>query len=445
MRHIVALIALLCPLAAPFVSDSAACTCAGQSPCQLFNGAGAVFVGDVIEVKRAGTQVVARMHVRHVLKGQVGQVVSVRSGSGSSSCDVHFEIGHRRLVFAGGSVDDFSVSVCSGGGVLAPDAPLPTLPVPGRLSGLVADVPIARIARSRVDGSNPAVPVTSGRIWFDTPSGRRETAIDSSGRFQFDNVDPGEGMLHADVGPAYEARPTHFAIRDVTDCDVVFVSARPAGRLAGSVVGPDGRGVAGIQLELRPHVEPDVSYPLGTQTETDPSGRFEFRGLTAGEYVLGVNVGVLPSVGNPYAALYYPGVPDRAGATVLSVGGGGGPELDAPFVLPQALPTRALTVSVKCRDGSIPPILSVDAVASDRSSRAEHEFSRDRATATMTLLRDVAYDLEIKASFPRPDHDTFLTSRVVERRHVEAGEATTPINVVAPFVACDRRERLTPR
>jgi hypothetical protein len=326
--------------------------------------------------------------------------------------------------------------------VLSANTPLPTLPpVPGRLSGLVADRPIERIARSREDGSDPTVPVTSGRIWFETPSGRRETTIDSNGRFQFDNVDPGEGMLLADVGPAQEARSTNFSLQDVKDCEDVFISARPAGRVAGSVVGADGRGVAGVYLNLRPHIEPKVSYPVGTQAETDASGRFEFRGLDAGEYVLGVNLDVPPGVSTPYSTLYYPGVPDRASANVLSIGAGGVPELEAPFVLPLALPTRTLSVSVKCRDGSVPPILSVEAVASDRSSRVEHEISHDPRTATIRLLRDVAYDIEIQASFPRPDHDTFLQPSVLERLHVDAWADIMPVNVVAPFAACARRER----
>jgi hypothetical protein len=442
MRKCVVLIALLCPFAAPFVNESAACSCVERSPCQIFNGAGAVFLGDVIDVQQGATEVVARMQVRHVWKGQVGQVVSVRGGSSGSSCDVHFEVGQRRLVFAGGSADSFSSGVCSGGGVLSANMPLPNLPpVPGRLSGRVADIPIERIARSREDGSDPTLPVTSGRIWFDTPSGRRETTIDSNGRFQFDNVDPGEGTLQADVGSAHEARSTNFSIRDVTDCEDVFVLARSAGRLAGSVVGADGKGVAGVHLNLRPHIEPKVSYPVGAHAETDASGRFEFRGLDAGEDVLGVNLDVPPGVSNPYSTLYYPGVPDRASANVLSIGAGGAPELESPFVLPPALPTRTLSVSVKCRDGSVPPILSVEAVASDRSSPVEHEFSRDPGTATIRLLRDVAYDIEIQASFPRPDHDTFLQPRVLERLHVEAGADMMPVNVVAPFAACARRER----
>ena len=69
MRQCVVLIALLCPLAAPFVNESAACSCVKQSPCQIFNSAGAVFLGDVIGVQQGATEVVARVQVRHVWKG----------------------------------------------------------------------------------------------------------------------------------------------------------------------------------------------------------------------------------------------------------------------------------------------------------------------------------------------------------------------------------------
>ena len=436
------LVVLLCPFLAPFVSESAACSCVERSPCQTFAAASAVFVGDVISVQQGATEVVARLQVRHVWKGQLDEIVSVRGGSSGSSCDVHFEVGQRRLVFAGGAAGSLSTWLCAGGGVLPAAAPLPNLPpVPGRLSGQVADIPFEGIARNRKDGSDPAVPVTSGRIWFDTPSGRRETTIEADGRFKFDNVDPGEGTLQADVGPAYEARGTDFRLEDITDCEEVFVLARPAGRLAGSLVGADGNSVAGVYLSLRPRIEPDVSYPVGTQTKTDATGRFEFRGLDPGEYVLGVNLDSAPSPDNPYSPLYYPGVLDRAGATVFSIGAGRAPELDAPFVLPPALATRTLRVNVTCRDGSIPPIVSVDAVASDRSARIEHASARDRGTVTLRLLKDVAYDLEIKASFPKPEPDRSFDPRLLQKLHVEAGAMLTPVDIVAPFAACAARER----
>ena len=103
------------------------------------------------------------------------------------------------------------------------------------------------------------------------------------------------------------------------------------------------------------------------------------------------------------------------------------------------LPTRTLSVSVQCRDGSTPPVVVVEASASGRSTQAEYEMSRDSGTATIRLLGDVAYGIEIRASFPTPDYDTLLRVRVLEKLHVEAGSDIPPVTVVAPFVSCARR------
>ena len=446
MRWCIVTTACLWTLAGPFVRESAACSCVPRSPCQIFDSASAVFLGTVVDVQEDKARQVAHIQVERVWKGQLDTIVSVATSPGTTaSCSAEFKVGQRRVVFASGSANDYSTSFCAGGGVLAPGGRVPDLPpVAGRVSGRVYELPFEGLMRSRESGDDPSVPVPSARVWFETPAGRRETTADADGRFQFDLVPPGPIALQFDLGPALEVAFGHtFALANTSDCAAPHIVARPSGRVVGRVQDKEGRPVGGVHLNLVPHVESRESTSREAYAKSDASGRFEFKGLGAGEYVLGINIRRPPRGDHPYAAVYYPGVGELAHAQVLGVGAGDAGELEQPFVLPRALPTRELTVEVVCRDGSVPPLVTLDLVARGDRPSSDHEASHQKGRMTVPLLRDVAYDIDIKASIPLPRPDTSGRWRpeLIRSLHVEAGTELAPVRLTAPFTDCAERQR----
>ena len=96
-------------------SIARACSCVEYlSPCQAFQGAGAVFVGKAVsfsdspsEEKFRGNKYVYqertyRFLVQEPLKGVKDAEVQVETGRTDSSCHVDFEIGQSYLIYAGG-------------------------------------------------------------------------------------------------------------------------------------------------------------------------------------------------------------------------------------------------------------------------------------------------------------------------------------------------------
>jgi hypothetical protein len=130
----------------------------------------------------------------------------------------------------------------------------------------------------------------------------------------------------------------------------------PLSQVSGALRDHQGLPAAGIRMELaKLRNGGQMDWPDDTQT--DPEGRFHFSELTAGTYLLGINLREDPSVGVPYPRTYYPGVRDRQQATLVDV-----QEMSSlvmrPLSLPSRLVGRNITVQVVWPDGR--PAINAD-------------------------------------------------------------------------------------
>jgi hypothetical protein len=121
----------------------------------------------------------------------------------------------------------------------------------------------------------------------------------------------------------------------------------PLSQVSGTLQDQMGLPAAGFRIELAGASDKAQMY---RQTQTDSGGRFDLSDVTAGKYVLGVNLQQPPSVEVPYPRTYYPGVQDREQATVVDV-----PEMSSLVLQPLPLPPRLqegkIAVQVSWSDG----------------------------------------------------------------------------------------------
>ena len=97
-----------------------ACSCAPPLPPQQeLAESSAVFAGEVVATEELNggqpdSELVARVAVTEVWKGEVHEVVEVRTAADGAMCGVGFEVGREMLIYAGvGDDDRFGTHLCT--------------------------------------------------------------------------------------------------------------------------------------------------------------------------------------------------------------------------------------------------------------------------------------------------------------------------------------------
>ncbi|HEX8187759.1 MAG TPA: carboxypeptidase-like regulatory domain-containing protein, partial [Pyrinomonadaceae bacterium] len=108
-------------------------------------------------------------------------------------------------------------------------------------------------------------------------------------------------------------------------CAGVFYSVTDDGRVGGRVSDAEGRAVAGVTVTLVEADDPDPERHYASYATTGEDGRYDFRGLPPGRYLLAVNLNRYPRPDDPtnaYPRTYYPGVAEASQAEAVTVGAG---------------------------------------------------------------------------------------------------------------------------
>jgi len=396
----------------------------------------AVFLGEVIDASIQGNMLVARMHVTRVWKGIVDDVVTV-SNEAHSSCSFEFAVGERYVVYGSGEGRQFGTSVCAGGGRLPAGTGEPELPpIGGRVTGEV--IRFNQHFTSRDDMHTAMVGI---RVSIEHDAGTIEAHTDENGRFVLNGVPPGKHLVRADLGPGVEGSEA-VTLDSPSDCRVVLISAAPSGQVRGTVVAGDGRPLADIKLSAVP-LDHDWSKEDLTgvrETTTGKDGAFEFRSMTAGQYVVGVNLFEPPRVKQPFPATYYPGAASRDDATIVTVADGK-VELE-PLVLNQSLPRTVIFADVVCRDGSIPRSRLVYAHPVDPSSYYEEgSYEMVEGKVRLSVMKGVVYDVYgevLVAAVDESGHESGVTSQRTPSVRIDTTSPPPVIHLIAPRDRCQQ-------
>ena len=169
------------------------------------------------------------------------------------------------------------------------------------------------------------------KVTLEGNNQRLEVVTDSEGRYEFKGIEAGTYRLRAEM-PAY-LKYDEFPIKlKGRGCAPINISASRKGEIVGRVLDVNGKPLNDVPVSL---VSADASLEeilaerkdrvVWTSGYTNREGRYEFSHLPPGRYLLIINradfeksLGSLVSRALP--RLFYPGVTDLGGATVIVVG-----------------------------------------------------------------------------------------------------------------------------
>jgi hypothetical protein len=317
------------------------CTCAPVGPpCQAFWSADAVFDATVLTIEKNeqhtyisisgepvpafGGNLAVTLEIHRPWKGITGKHVQVLTYDDAGACGFRFETGERYLVFASRSRADSRWLVTSCGattryvGMGETAAFLASLEQPatgGRIFGSV------RLPAPWLDGSSGGDRPLDVPVRLLGPGGSSTTTA-RGGRYEFAGLPPGHYEVQSVPPPGHRAGWARAEIVNAHACAQADLRITPSGTLSGRIVDASGHGVRAVTLQITGErfLDPTVSYFPTVYARTDDLGNFAFEGLTAGRYVLGVNLGGIPGRSNPYPSMVYPGAQEPPHVFELALG-----------------------------------------------------------------------------------------------------------------------------
>ena len=366
MRVSFGLIGILIVVAISAVPRSAAaCSCIDPGPeCQAFWKTDAVFDATVVRIaerriepteKRefAAADLLVTLRVHRAWKGAQPGDIEVTTSRSGGTCGYDFREGERYLVFAHQWGGHLNVSMCSltqpfdGSGTAAEF--LSSLDRPatgGRVFGTV------RTWQRVFEHDRPRPEVNTETTVRLTGAGKDWTTRSAGGQYEFSGLPDGTYTLDIDIPEGHRTYgPTRtIDIPNARACAEENFAFTPAGRIAGRLVGPDGKGLASVRVEVTlPDAKPHPTYGLSIESRsTDASGFFELGDLPPGRYIVGVNLRDLPNKYNPYGRIVYPGTGEPH---VIELGLGQAVDLGTWF-MPAPLPITRVEGIVMRADGT---------------------------------------------------------------------------------------------
>ena len=338
-------------------SALSSCACFDHLPCEAFWQASAVFAGTVIKITESEVErgegenrllfrrTVAHFAVDEAFRGvevkeieivadyeslptpvkgpNGGQLFRMTSGSGCGYKE--FRLGQQFLVY--GYRDERNNELLARG--CSRTQPLVAAKEDlAYIRGLSSAQPggtILGVVKERVlDPKNYDLrlvgPIKGVKVSIEGEGRVLEASTDGEGRYSVSGLAPGRYKVLPLLPPRLlsdeEAREVVVAEHGCAKADFF---AQQDGRVSGILLDAEGRAVREAKVDLLIAEQVDYSNPEPLFTFTDEAGRFEFKRVPPGQYLLGVRLNSTGSADFPYARTYYPGVKDAAEASLINL------------------------------------------------------------------------------------------------------------------------------
>ena len=335
-----------------FADEGNACSCAGtQLPCEAYWNASDVFLGTVTYTTTSTAKQgeydflsrVFRFTIEKAFRGVEAKEVEVLTGSGGGDCGYGFQLGGQYLVYAHrDNTNRLVTSICSrtrpasdADADLAYFRDLPKTQPGGTIFGQI------KLQRRNTNWGD-VTPLKGVKLLLAGRGKDYEAITDEKGNYKVSGVQPGTYRVTVKLP---EGTSIHRAEQEVEvsgkGCAQASFWLEADTRLTGRVLDSTGLPAADVLMELMPiggNGSASRSY-----VRSDSEGRYEMKLIAPGRYLLGVRiVGSAGATYVPFPQTYYPGVPEKSAATIISISEGQHFEAN-DLILPPRLVERELS------------------------------------------------------------------------------------------------------
>lgn len=178
-----------------------------------------------------------------------------------------------------------------------------------------------------VDQKRSTTPMAGTRIRLTVGGYVDEVVTDESGIFLASNVPAGSVTLTPLISETLAITNRAAQVPSVVAgrCSSTDLVAAPNGRIRGRVTDRNGMPRSNLQIQLLPTDYRGLGPPGDARyrASTNERGEYQFRAIPPGSYLVGHQIhksDAIPPGGFP-PSTYFPGVPNRTGATPIVVGG----------------------------------------------------------------------------------------------------------------------------
>ena len=316
-----------------FADEGNACSCAGtQMPCEAYWKSSAVFLGTVTytttnTAKRGEYDFhsrVFRFTVDKAFRGVEAKEVEVLTGSGGGDCGYGFQLGGQYVVYAYRDNDNrLATSICSrtrpssnADADLVYFRDLPKVDPGGTIFGEI------KLQRRNETNGIDVTPLKGVKLLLVGRGKDYEAISDENGKYKASAVQPGTYRVRVKLP---EGTSVHQAEQEVEvsgkGCAQASFWLQPDTRVTGKVLDSAGLPAADVLMELMPIGGNGGAFR--SYVRSDSEGRYEMKLVAPGRYLLGVRiVGSAGATYVPFPQTYYPGVPDKSDATILTLNEG---------------------------------------------------------------------------------------------------------------------------
>lgn len=453
--YLLFLTALVFILLPGFAEEVRACSCVfgGMQPCQEYSEADAVFAGTVVGISGVTiedgsykhSQRLVRFSVEQGFRGIEGSFVEVVTGLGGGDCGYGFKQGGQYLVYARRNAQDkrLYTGICLRTRPLAEAAAdlafirsLATAEPTGLIFGEVS-----KRNHQWKEGEDWRKAITGAELTIEGEAARYELKSDAQGAFRLEGLAPGAYKVKLKIPPGLAQLNSKNEFVETIEHEVK-VAARGCvqtgfllnsdTRVSGYVIDASARPVANLKLDMRGAPSDPKNINNFRNAQTDAEGRFEFKLVPPGDYLLGLRL--LSSSGEtlPYPRTYYPGVTTKSQAGVISVKEG--EQLrDLELRLPPRLAEYGVDGFVVWADGRPAPGVSIYVSLQEEGELSSHASQRadERGRFTLKVYEGLSYQV---SAYPQG-----ATGAAPQSKWVEVPPpGAQPIKLVLPIIQSNK-------